>query len=464
MRCLLFRKMRIADVDYYQLYKVEEDFKNEENIPESENRDKNDYFYVEDEDRTITWENDKYRIFYDVDGEITLYDNPQNYVYIINQFNEKYNSKIMVREVVSKDSLIKEIENNIFYEEKGIEDLVNQIYLNQTILTSSLSDNLKRKMKNNILLHSIKGTGKSTIIDIIKENIGIPCADIILSSDMDINLENIAEELLEKAGNCEEASNGIVFVRDNFKNLLEIFNGKADAYDVVDYLTNHKIIDYGGNKIDFSKLTFVILYNQEDVSMSKEELVELLSLLNCTYDVELRVLTDEEKLNVLLKQGGPLYYYGKVLKEKGKELVVEDNALKKLIKFASSKDMGMDFLNDCIYMIIKSFWRQDIESVYITNDVVDELISTYPLEKEQCIEKKENELPTVNEAYKEISKLVVGQEKQVKMILYRLLKNLQAANHPNLKYREKFIKRMLIQAETGSGKSFIMDTISKILN
>ena len=54
MRCLLFRKARIADVDYYQLYKVDEDFKNEDGIPESVDRDKSDYFYIEDDERKIT--------------------------------------------------------------------------------------------------------------------------------------------------------------------------------------------------------------------------------------------------------------------------------------------------------------------------------------------------------------------------------------------------------------------------
>lgn len=464
MRCLLFRKARIADVDYYQLYKVDEDFKNEDSIPESVDRDKSDYFYIEDDERKITWENDKFKIWYDVNGEFTLYDNPHNFVYIINQFNEKYHSKIMVREVVTKESLIREIKNNILYEDEAIEDFVNQLYLNQTFLTSGLSDNIKRRMKNNILLHGIKGTGKNTIVDIVKENIGIPCVDITLSTNDDINIQNIAEELLLKAGNTEEASNGIVFIRDNFEELIKFFKDEKDIYEIIEYLTSRKIIDFNGNKIDFSKLTFVILYNQEEADMSRDELLDLSTLVNCSYEVGLRTLTDEEKYNVLLKQGGQLFYYARLLREKGKEIKIDESALKKLIKFASRVDKGMNFLNDCIEMIIKSFWRNDIESVYITNEVVDDLISTYPLDVECKIETKKDEIPSVKEAYKVVSKSVIGQEKQVKTILYRLRKNLQAANNPNLEHREKHIKRILVQAETGSGKSFIMETISKSLN
>ena len=324
MRCLLFRRMNIEGVNYYQLYKIDENFTPDESFGDYDNRMDKELFYIEDNNVTS---DSLYTLFYDNEegyfDAMSLSD-AEMYVKIVNEFKNKYhdiNGTLSIKELKDTDSLVDIITQRIMFEEEGIRDLVERIYTNELILGSNLPDELKKIQKRNILLHGASGTGKNTIVDILKENLDFPCADVKVEvKSPETFLENInyvilkiISELLESSEriakssgmtpNTADISNGIVFIRDNFKELLEVYNNNPDVFSVLDQITKQEVIEYKGVKIDFSKLTFVILYN-ELYPMDDYDLTGLGALFNCQYHVPIKSLTNKQKYDLLLSPNG----------------------------------------------------------------------------------------------------------------------------------------------------------------
>ena len=69
MHAILFRKLEIDGVNYYQLYGENRDFKEDDTFADFANRSSKDFFYVDaDSDIEIT-DPTLLNIYYDVDGE-----------------------------------------------------------------------------------------------------------------------------------------------------------------------------------------------------------------------------------------------------------------------------------------------------------------------------------------------------------------------------------------------------------
>ena len=470
MRKVLFRKLVIDGVNYYQIYKVEDNFELNDDFADFSHRTEKDFFYLENDEIDESF---LYSMFYDNNGEFEglTFDDRELFIKVFNAFKDKFQDivgNLVVKEIKSIDEIVDKVDEKILFQKENVRRLVSQIYQNQEILASNLPDEVKIKLKSNILFHGMVGTGKNTIVDILEDELGIPYADVKITTDLRELAENIVRQLLSKSKNQEEATNGIVFVRDNFDEIINIFDGDEEkAYMTVDYLTRIGKVRLNDNLIDFSKLTFVVLLNRGDMIIDQDDLMDTMSIMGCFHETSTDPLTVNQKYLVLLKDNGRINIYKKFLDSVGIKFIVEDKALKKLIKYCTKREPGMKFLNSAIDVIIKKGLKEDADEICIDIDNVNSLIESLSYDdydEEDLVKEDKEEKLTKKEIYNKVIETVVGQDEHVKRNLYTIMENQRMANDMTLENPKKYIDNILIRGESGSGKTLIIETISKLLN
>ena len=472
MRCLLFRRMNINGVNYYQLYKIDEDFHSTDEFGDYDTRGDKEFFYIENDDVTSEY---LYTLFYDNEGvfEPLTLENGKLFVDIYNEFKNKYqdvSNPLNIKEIKNIDEMVDIVSQKVLFEKKAIRELIERLYTNQLIVGSNLPDELKRVQKRNILLHGPSGTGKKTIMNLLKENLDFPCTSVKVDiksretaiNDLNYAIGEIFAGLMDTSANTGEISNGIVFIEDNFKDILEKFDGDSSALSLLDQITKQGVLDYKDVKIDFGKLTFVILYDEE-YSMDDIELLGLGSLLNCQYHVPVKSLTNSQKYNLLLSSNGRIAHYADFLNLYKRKFYFDDKALKRLIKKVSIDDKGMNTLNKMIDMLVKENIDTGIHNVYLDDENVDKLLSFFSIGENDYEDLPEpvNKTETIT---KNVLDVVVGQDDAAKKLIYHVKKNLEMANKKDLDYPEKYIKKILLRGETGSGKSLLLKMIARNFN
>ena len=467
MKALLFRRMEIDGKNYYQLYKLDEDFKNDSTFADFNNRNSKEFFYLTEDEANSINEISIYNIYSEKDNKLEEITSPSLFIKVFVEFKNKYH--ISIREIKSIEEIVNEVKKEIMFQDDTVYELVNQIYLNQQIMTSNLPRELKIKLKNNILFHGLYGSGKKTIVRILEKNLDIPYADVSMSSSIKDTFESIIEQLLERSNNSEEASNGIVFIHDNYAELSKVL--EKDPFSIVNFMTSQGVISYGENKIDFQKLTFVVLFDEyynlldDDIDIS-----DIRTMTNCLYDVSTKILSDKEKFIILKSDKGRIAEYRKFLNSYGKDFHVSDSSLKKLITSCSKVDMGMNILNNIIDGIVKVSIINGVDDVYIDSKCVKDFVPAFTrYEEKKDNDKIENKKEAIinnelKDVFAKVTANVIGQDAAVKRIIYTILENRRMAKKENLDNPKQYIQNILLRGESGSGKTLILETIAKILN
>ena len=297
MRAILFRKIIYEGNTYYQLYKEDKDFKPDSSFADFIHRDTKDFFYI-DADSDIEIEDASIlNIYHDVDGKFAAVKDYELFEKVLFAFKDKFN--FAIREVVPVKEVVRRVSEEILYQDIAVEDIVEQIYLNQGIMASDLPIKMKVILKNNILFHGPLGSGKKSIIEKLEETLNIPYADVKITANFKETLESIIVQLLERSENEEEASHGIVFIRDNFMNLLEVLGDKV--YTAPAFFTDKAVIEYHGKLIDFRKLTFVVLLDEQyDFDGYNTDIDSIMTMADCTFRAATRILTDKQKYDILM--------------------------------------------------------------------------------------------------------------------------------------------------------------------
>lgn len=467
MRAFLFRKLEIDGINYYQLYDEKEDFENSpefSSFSDYDHRLENDYFYVDS--NTELEDPISLNIYTDGDDGLKAVNDAKEFDRIFDVFKEKFN--IDIHEYKSVDEIVNEVDKTVLFQKPTVRELVNQIYLNQTIMASDLPVELKLKQKNNILFHGVFGSGKKSIIEILEKNLNIPYADITITGELKNDLAHIMDQLIEHSKNDAEASTGIVFIRDNFLELIDMFEDKA--YSIPSFFTSQEVIIYGKHKIDFRTLTFVVLFDEKKNLYDHDDIKEIKNMTDCECDVETEHLFDMSKYKILLSENGRLNHYARFLNQYGKKLVLDEKSLRRIIRTCSSIDPGMNLLNSVIDTIIKTSLLDGVRDVHIDQKCADlfiPVIASYSNKDSKPAPTRRKEEAIFNDelkgVYELVTKNVVGQDKQVKTVLYTILENRRMANKKELVDPKKYIKNILIRGESGSGKTMIVETISKAL-
>ena len=473
MHAILFRKLIVDGVNYYQLYGENKNFTPDDSFAEFNNRDSKDYFYI-DADSDIEIDNPSLlNIYYDDNSEFKKLNDSNLFEKVFNVFKDKFH--IVVREIKPIKEVVESINKKILFQKEAVHDLVEQIYLNQSIMASDLPVDLKLKLKNNILFHGALGSGKKSIINCLKDELNIPYADVAISSNLKDTLEEIIKQLLSRSNNSEEASYGIVYIRDNFLNLTEVLG--ENVYRAPSFFTDKGPIEYHGKVVDFRTLTFVILFDERiDVSIDDMDINSIMTMTDCTFRASTKVLTDKEKYMVLFSENGRLHLYEKFLNSYGKKMIIDEDSLKKIIHECSKVDPGLNILHSIIDGIMKENLMCGMNDVYIDEDcvnvfipVIRSFINDDDSKENNITQKEDGEYQKIfdeelDKLYKEVTKDVIGQDKQVKSILYTILENRRMINKQNIDNPKNYMTNLLIRGESGSGKTMIIEKITKLLN
>lgn len=466
MRALLFRRINVDGVNYYQIFGKDENFEVDPIFAEYHNRANHDFFYIDLDSGIEIPDETEYRIYCDNDSKkdgLKLVTDPIINDIVANKFNEIYHYFGTEKKI---DDIIDIVSEKVLFQDRAISNLVNQIYLNQDIVTSDLPVELKANQKNNILFAGKVGSGKKTIIGEIEKELDIPYVDIKLGNEPKEALTAIVKGLLETSKGGKEASHGVVFIRDNYEDLIDAMGDKF--YEFINFITSQGKVEYKGQVVDFRTVTFVVLYdiyNKTDI----EEVSAFENIANCTCRICTRNLSNTDKLEILYSPNGRIYQYDKFLKSKGKKLDVDFDSLCEIIEACSKVDPNMLLLNAMIDGIFKMCLSDGICDVHIDQRIVEDILPIISLQKP--IERKETVKDDeefwfekkVDEIVNEVTKDVVGQDRAVRMIVHQLLKNLRWANKDDVDNPKQYIKNILIRGNTGTGKTFISSTILKHL-
>ena len=477
MRALLFRKMEIDGINYYQNFNYLENFELDDEYADFNHRSEKDYFYMDVDDGIEIDNFDIGHIYYDNNNEFEILQDKELLVKILSIFQDKFKDfSLNVVKIKTIDELEKIICEKVLYQKSNIKDLLYQLYLNQYILRSDLPDELKKEQKSDILFHGPIGSGKKKTVEILRKNIGIPTAYISLMPSTESvakrdfgnylsSLENdILAQLSDKNKNTiNEINKGIIFIQDNFEEMMTLFER---PFYPIEYLKNlgKKVVD--GKLVDFSMLTYVLLLNEYKNDKLKENQVsELMDALGFDYEVSFDKLSVQNKYDILISQNGRLNHYTRFFSEYGKTIKVSEKDLKRLIKKCSLYDDGMLSINSAIDIMIKKSLYNGISDIIIDDEMVNGLIKTmdeYSQNSVSATKKIVNN--SIDEVFNEITKRVVGQDEQVRRILYTIIENRRMANKHDLEDPKQYIENILIRGESGGGKTFIINNIARLLS
>ena len=471
MHALLFRKVEMNGVNYYQLYSENKDFIPDSSFADYNNRSTKDFFYLDADSDIEIPEPELLNLYYDDNNELKCLNDASLFEEVFNKFKEKYN--IVIHEIKPIKEVVKNVSKKIMFQDNAVADLVRQIYINQSIMASDLPIELKVKLKNNILFHGPFGSGKKSIVECLEKELGFPYADVTVTSTLKDALEDIIKQLLSRSKNGLDANYGVVYIRDNYINLMKTL--EDNVYTATSFFTEKGPIEYNGNIVDFRTLTFVVLFDERPDFDLGVDIDSVMEMADCNYRVATKPLTDKEKYQILFSPQGRLTLYEKFLNEYGHNLIIDDDSLEKIIKETSKVDYGMNILNAIIDGLMKENLSFEGDDMYIDEKSLETILPAlssltgdYSYKKEIKEEKKESIQEQVfdeelDKIVKIITKEVVGQDKQVKSILYTILENRRMINRTDLGDPKKYIKNILIRGESGSGKTMIIEKISKLL-
>ena len=259
MKCYLFRRMEIDGKNYYQFFNYDENFIVTSEYADANSRNTKEFFYIEDNGKFNLNEDNLYMLFEEKNNHLDILTDIDIFIDVLEKFQEKYHDfELNVMRLKSIEEVLKIINKRILFQDENILDLLKRIYMNQAILKSNLPLDIKIKQKSNILFHGPIGNGKKTVINLLRENLPIPFAEVSISPQINDTLQSICRQLTCNGETSEEASTGIVVIRDNFDDLSEFVE---DEYEPIRYLSNIESITYNGININLKTVTFIVLFD-----------------------------------------------------------------------------------------------------------------------------------------------------------------------------------------------------------
>ena len=451
MNVYLFRKITFEGKDYYQLFDSVDNFNNDKKIVDYDNRNSKDVFYVEKNGKIEIPNESINSIYYIENNKFVNVDD----VVLLDKLSRAFDDKYQFFDIVNS------VKEKVSYQDYAINSLVKQLLENQEVIKSDLPKEVKRILNKNIVFHGLKGSGKKTIVESIAEKIDAPCVIGALSSDMQSNLRGIITELYSKAKKPEDVNHGIIFIKDNYDELMEILQDRF--YPCLSLLTQLKKTAFEGKMVDFETLTFVFLvdsYGYEKTDLIKD----IGSYTNCKYVVETSDLSIKEKYNILFGHNGRLHHYKKFFEKHGKQLIIDNESLYKIITQCASVNPSMGFLNSTLDAVITEMNADNVKTIYIDDaacedvkELLDPIIMTiakkYQLPEEYWFEKR------VDEIVEKAKQFIVGQDKILRKYVYELLNNIRMANDDTLENPKDAINNILIRGNTGTGKTYLSSVV-----
>lgn len=476
MKNLILKKVNYLGSDFYKIIDIVNDL--DKNVEYDDfnnilNSDKELFYYqINDDDN-----------FEEFIGKIVTHNNDK-VILLPNDLNDEIDDYVETEEEYQKienpemKNVIDIISRKYPFQKQTSMNLLKRLYKNQEVKNLDLSEKRKRKLLKTIIYLGTLGCDKDNIINEITNNINIPTATINISLKDSENVNNIMEALTKKTKDDSEASKGIVFIRvkENLDDVIkDYFNDNIyDNDDIVDlylslikYLTNKEIVEKNGHRIDFRTLTFVIALDvSEKVKLNHDDILHLMNTSGAQVFIIGNEMSIYQKIASIMGENGPMMEYAKYFESFGKKLKYDPDAISYLVEYYHSRGYSIRVIENALENVMDYLISKGVSEPAISLNLIKEVISTMEDEDEDIEDKNvgNNDIPILKNIYEKVLKSVVGQDKQVKEILYNILLNRRMANMENLDNPKQYIKNILLRGESGGGKTFIISTIAKILN
>lgn len=300
--------------------------------------------------------------------------------------------------------LYKNIKKTIISQDKQIMMILTSLFKNNRVINSSLSDDMVRKLKENILIAGPTGTGKTEIITRISKDYDLPIviADSTSLSETGYagrNVEDLLSDLYIAADkNLEKAQKGILVI-DEFDKLAEK-NDQAMVSRSGVQRSLLKILDgsrmyFDGMMFDTSKLTVIglgafsgIKEKESYDNISTEDLTkygimqELVGRFSKV--IKMNSLSKSDLKRILLESDlSPLNTYKSLFDEMGVSFSYDDKFVDFIAEKAEQLDTGARSLktifDEQISGALFSIFAGDYKNISLTSP--DENGISYKLEK-----------------------------------------------------------------------------------
>jgi len=483
MQAALFRKINFEGKNYYQVYDIVKDFEVTDKFQDFSKRKDADYMYLPvSENLYSTYLNCKYLIFTGDESKKFVQITGEEFVKVFHAFNDVFHDldEVDIDDLDEMEEQFEAITDDVYFQDEAIIEVLQTINRNWDIMESDAPCEVKRGLKDNIIVYGLPGTGKNTLINSLKNNLRVPYVDLTLSPEAQINIEMIIKDLANSAnGDLSRISHGIIFVRDNFDELACINDELLDnPYLPLMTLLNSDIKITTQNDsmepIDLRDLTFVTVVNIPSYSDFEEYLMDTEDMPN-TQLIMFNELTPTEQKTILLKNKNSIInQYRNILKVSGRSLKVYESFIDDIILLAKRVGDGMRTISGIIGKIIKNEWY-NAKTISLTSNKLKEIVSY--IDVDNILEEKEEKKPVkvketssqsleenLNQLVDIVKQTVCAQDEHVKRILYTILRNRYAANSKDLENPKRYIKNILIRGESGNGKTAILTEVARLLD
>lgn len=215
--------------------------------------------------------------YYDTDDFDVIMSELSSNVGSVFAFNENNELEICSESLYVYDKVTDKIKG----QDDQIKNVISVIYGNQVLSSSHLSAEQKKVNKRNMVIMGKTGTGKTSIIKEIKENIDLPvCVTKLNGEDSTDNILEIIINLLKESNNdLALAQKGVVVVEnlsDEEKYIVVgdmvlpagklNFNYLLDASEVIIKVNEEESI------FDFSNVSFIFLVNTENKRINDKKM------------------------------------------------------------------------------------------------------------------------------------------------------------------------------------------------
>jgi len=526
---LLLRKLVIEGISYYQVIdKIigEETFDNKIEIISSKNNigveidsitnntsDELVYFEIEKKeyDKLI---NTDFPLFKILNDELLLVNNVLEKNTVLKVFYDKFKDFELanISSFLDKIELIrKKIKSKVIGQDIVIDKILTKLYNNQMFFDMDIDISDMKNNKSNILVMGPFGTGKTTIINTLMENLSdIPIIEYRLTGDYKSDVANIVKNLINEAnGNFYLATRGIV-VFDGISSLssnnIQINDKTINGYliELQDLLKEKNVTLVSGDgkiiKFDFSLITNICMIDidydfEEDAECDNhyskildDTLLELgitPELLIDSFSNEIIYMNEMDKdlaLNILKnKTVSPLYRIKKMLEKQGKVVKISKDFIENLINHGLEYNEGFAGIMRTLQYVLEA---KEITSKIVTfkkEDLDNYKIGTCLPSSDQEYESSKKDLKineylnvdmkkrTINgltkrEVVNLIKENIKGQDEHIFSVVNAFFENVFNRNKCYTKSQYREIKdNILMIGQTGTGKTAIFENLARIL-
>ena len=399
-----------------------------------------------------------------------------------------------------------ELKNNVKGQDEIIDNILSKIYNNQMFIISDLSQDEISKYKTNVLVMGPHGTGKSLILDVLKNNLSeIPIIKCELTGDVHKDLNGIIRGLITASStNVTLAERGIVLF-DSMKEKNGMFSEEGENLfleEVRTILEQKELysIDDGEVLFDYSNVTNILMFDidykeQETKDGTYYSKVDFDTLLEYGFDphfiydlfneeiIYMNEMNYELAYNILKDSKlSPLYKIKEVFEKNKKKLKFDSEFIEQLINQGLELGEGFQGIIRLLNYLTqkKNMTGKIIE--FSAEDLKNLKVGTSSFEEYSDYEIKDNKLPkndqlkvdlekrtinglTVSDAVKNITAKIKGQDEQTFRIVNALYRQIMDQYKGFNREEARDLKAsVLLMGGTGVGKTAILEKLATIFN